>query len=65
MSFGYLPWPLYVAMALAGAIVTLVYAKKTCRTYPKTFVVGLVFIALGGIMAGIYKLTDRPANCCQ
>jgi drug/metabolite transporter (DMT)-like permease len=56
MSFSLLPWQLYVMVAAISGIGLLLYTKKVYKDYPKTFSIGLVFIALGAIIAAIHKL---------
>jgi predicted membrane channel-forming protein YqfA (hemolysin III family) len=56
MSFSLLPWQLYVMVVAISGIGVLLYTKKVYKDYPKTFSIGLVFIALGAIIAAIHKL---------
>lgn len=61
MSFGYLSWPVYVLLALGVATIVFTYVKKAPKNQPKSFVLGLILIGIGAIIAGIHKLTDESA----
>ncbi|SCQ00040.1 hypothetical protein [Anaerobium acetethylicum] len=59
MSFAFLPWPLYVLMAIGSAIPVLIYVKKMWKTSPKSFYIGLCMVSIGAIIAGIIKFTSN------
>ncbi|MCM3340838.1 hypothetical protein M3650_19925 [Paenibacillus sp. MER TA 81-3] len=59
MSFNYLPWPVFIIMAITAALVTIVYALREARSNPKVSVLGLLLLAVGGILVAINKFLEN------
>lgn len=58
MSLSFLPWVMYVLIAFSAAIAVFIYAGKVFKTEPRTYVIGLMLLGIGGIVAGTYKLLN-------
>lgn len=57
MSFGYLPWPLYILLSLIVTFGILIYITKTFKENQRIFSLGLALTSIGVILTGLYKLT--------
>ncbi|WP_374018206.1 hypothetical protein ABU162_30060 [Paenibacillus thiaminolyticus] len=61
MSFSYLPWPLYVALAFGVGLCIVVFAIKGRRSYPRDFIIGLVLLAVSCVLISINKTIESTS----
>jgi hypothetical protein len=59
MSFGFLPWPIYILLILIAVFVCYAWVKETWKEHPKFLTVGIVLQCIGALMAGIHRLIDK------
>ena len=59
MSFSFLPWLLYVLIAISSAVTVFIFIKKASRNFPKSFLLGLSLASVGAIITGINKFTSN------
>lgn len=58
MSFGYLPTPVYIIMALSFSIILFVYAIKIYKTGTKILSIACILYALSGLCIGLVKSVE-------
>ncbi|WP_146259606.1 hypothetical protein [Paenibacillus dendritiformis] len=62
MSLSYLPWQVYIIIAIGGSLITIVYALREARNSPKTIVIGLLLLGFSGILTAIHKFLETKFN---
>lgn len=62
MSLKIIPWQSYVLIVGVAALITLFYVKQAYRNFPKTFLLGLVLVSVGAILASFLRLIENIPN---